>query len=402
MKGTKQRLELLAARLLIAVQNVILDSIRILLFGKTARSAKQARSVLVFRSSGIGDFICFLPALHLLRKHHPKAKIVLLTTPSANLRWRDKIIPGGMFLANHLVDEKLLIPGDKLKDIETVKRIRHSIKLYDPDLCIIFPFSGERFLGRLKKLIYLRILGLNKNVYGVKMESTLSFFRKGQFAAGKFKHQITAAISSLKEVGIQDQEVVFDINITSEDAVIVDSWWKENKFVDHKVVAIHPVSKHKVNQWPIENFKLLGQMLLESNPNTMLIVVGGREEEDIADLLVKSWTGAVSFAGKATLMQSAEILRRSSLFVGSDSGPMHLATAVKTPVVAIFSSTKFPVFWKPWGESSKVIRHSVPCEFCFTKDDFDCPTGTYECIKNITVEEVFNTCLSCLEKKITA
>jgi ADP-heptose:LPS heptosyltransferase len=394
VKGLKNKLELLASKILISIQNAMLNLTRFFLFQKTTESLKSAKSILVFRSSGLGDFVCFLPALHLLRKHHPKAKIVLLTTPSANPRWRDKIIPGGMFLANHLVDEKLLIPGDKLKDIETVKRIRHSIKLYDPDLCIIFPFSGERFLGRLKKLIYLRILGLNKNVYGVKMESTLSFFRKAQFAAGKFKHQITAAISSLKEVGIQDQEVAFDINITPEDTVIVDSWWKENKFVDHKVVSIHPGSNQNVKRWPIENFELLGKGILELNPQTRLLVIGGKEDEDLGNLLVESWgRSGMNFAGKSSVLQTAEILRRCILFVGNDSFPMHLSSALGIPTIGIFSSREFPVFWKPWGESSKVIRHSVPCEFCFTKDDSDCPTRTYECIKNITIEEVFNSCL---------
>ena len=394
MRGTKEKLTLFAFAVLINIQNAMLNLIRFFLFQKTTESLKSVKSILVFRSSGLGDFVCFLPALHLLRKHHPKAKIVLLTTPSANHRWCDKIIPGGMFLANHLVDEKLFIPGDKLKDIGTVKRIRHSIKLYDPDLCIIFPFSGERFLGRLKKLIYLRILGLNKNVYGTRMNSSLSFFRKAQFAAGRFDHQITAGIKSVEETGLKGQEINFNINIPEQDVKIVDQWWKQYGLTDKIVIAMHPASDHEVKRWPFENFQCLGNKFLELNPDIRIITLGGKGDSELLKVLVDSWgTHAINFAGISSILQSAEILKRCIFSVGNDGFLMHLGSAVSIPVVGIFSSTIFPVFWKPWGENSKVIRHSVPCEFCFTKDDSDCPTGTYECIKNITIQEVFNSCL---------
>jgi heptosyltransferase III len=124
--------------------------------------------------------------------------------------------------------------------------------------------------------------------------------------------------------------------------------------------------------------------------------VGGREEEDAGNDLIKAWrAGAVNLAGKHTLLQSAEVLRRCTLYIGNDSGPMHLAAAVGTPVVAIFSSYQFPVFWKPWGKNSRIVMHPVPCEFCFPKDGM-CPKGTYECMRGVTADEVFNACLTYL------
>jgi len=397
MKRLPLQLECLIAKFLIKVENIILDFVRVLLFKKKLQSPQSARSILVFRSSGLGDFICVLPALRLLKKHFPNTKIILLTIPSSHKKWRNKIIPGGMIFGNHLVDETIVIAGNKLKNWKTLKTIRSTIRSYRPDLCVILPFSGEGFSGRVKKMIYLKILGVEDSIYGTRFESTLSFFRRCQFSEGKFEHQILAALKTLREIGIKDQEIVFDIEISMQDKKIVDDWCNRHNLKDKTPIAIHPGSNHKVKQWPIENFKILGEMILDFNREINILLVGGQEDKGLGDFLVKCWgEGAVNFAGKTTFLQTAAILRRCKLFIGNDSGPMHLAAALGIPVIGIFSSITFPVFWAPWGEHSKMIRHSVPCEYCFA-DDGNCPTGTYECIRGISVKEVFNACLSFIE-----
>jgi ADP-heptose:LPS heptosyltransferase len=188
--------------------------------------------------------------------------------------------------------------------------------------------------------------------------------------------------------------------VPANDREVVDQCWRDNNLEGKKVIGIHLGGKLPVQRWPVANFESLGKEILELGSDYRIVVVGGKEEQDTGNDLIRAWQpGAVNLAGKSTLLQSAEILRRCDLYVGNDSGPMHLAVAVGTPVVGIFSSYQFPVFWKPWGQKSRIVRHSVPCEFCFPKDG-NCPKGTYECIKGVTVDEVFDACLTYLNAQV--
>lgn len=87
-------------------------------------------------------------------------------------------------------------------------------------------------------------------------------------------------------------------------------------------------------------------------------------------------------------MDSAEILRRCNLLVGNDCGPVHLAAAVGTPAVEIYSSRDYSGAWHPWGGNHTVLRNdSVPCRFCFKTE-----CKTMECINSITVEDIVEAC----------
>jgi ADP-heptose:LPS heptosyltransferase len=193
--------------------------------------------------------------------------------------------------------------------------------------------------------------------------------------------------------------VVFELGISDKDVETVDSWWWRHGLNDDSqlCIAVSPFAKQKLKCWPMENFRDLGYSLLSRFPNARLIIVGGPQDESPGDSLEKAWgRHSVNFAGRASILQSAEILRRCKLFVGNDSGPSHVAAAVGIPVVTIFSSFVFPELWKPWGPRSRIIRHSVPCEFCFTENG-KCPKGTNVCLDNISVPEVLSHCLAALE-----
>jgi ADP-heptose:LPS heptosyltransferase len=87
--------------------------------------------------------------------------------------------------------------------------------------------------------------------------------------------------------------------------------------------------------------------------------------------------------GKTNLLQLAGLLERCTLLVTNDTGTMHVATAVGTPVVALFGSTP-PLTTGPWGKEHVVVRKDVPCSPCWKRI---CPTD-HRCMELITVDEV--------------
>lgn len=94
-------------------------------------------------------------------------------------------------------------------------------------------------------------------------------------------------------------------------------------------------------------------------------------------------TEAVNLGGRTTLRELACLYRQADLVVTTDSGPMHLAAGVGTPVVALFGPTN-PGRTGPYGAGHRVIRRGLECMPCFRKR---CETGN--CMREITVEEVF-------------
>ncbi len=351
------------------------------------KASQDPANILVLRSGTIGDFVCCLPALSFLRQRFPGAKICLLTTPSGNPKnWGKDFIAGALILTDSsLVDCRIVFYGDEIKSFKRMFSLRQQIRSLNPELTFIIPQTGERLSSRFKKVIFLRFLGVCSNISGYSLEKSFNLFRKVQFSDGGFDHQVTTA---LKAVGASVHErVAFPISIPVAVKDRIDQLWKECELQNkHLVIALFPSGKFEHKRWPLENFSSLCKTLA-TELNASIVVLGGPQDKRIAARLVATCPALlVNLTGKTSLVETAELLRRCDLYIGNDSGPAHIAAAMGTPCVTLFSSILFPGIWEPWGEQNTAIRHRVPCEYCFSEDH--CPIGTKECITGITVDEV--------------
>jgi len=135
--------------------------------------------------------------------------------------------------------------------------------------------------------------------------------------------------------------------------------------------------------WYPERFGELGKRLFKKWKATVLLF--GKEEERpiVNEILQHLKEGGIDLTGKTRLLQLAALLERCQLLVSNDTGTMHVATAVGTPVVALFGSTD-PSITGPWGDGHVVIKKDVPCSPCLKRI---CPTDR-RCMTLITVGEV--------------
>ena len=135
--------------------------------------------------------------------------------------------------------------------------------------------------------------------------------------------------------------------------------------------------------WYPDRFRELG-MRLSQKWKAAILLFGNENEKTVAKEIASSLGGeGVDFTGKTDLLQLAALLERCQLLVTNDTGTMHVATAVGTPVVALFGSTD-RVTTGPWGDGHVVVKKDVPCSPCLKRV---CPTD-HRCMKLITVEEV--------------
>jgi len=103
----------------------------------------------------------------------------------------------------------------------------------------------------------------------------------------------------------------------------------------------------------------------------------------------------VDMTGRTSVTQLAALLSRCRLFVGNDSGPAHLASAVGCPAVTVTSALDFPGRWEPWNSRGRIARVRIACEFCLSLTS--CPLQTNACITSVDPQEVLRLCCQVLE-----
>jgi heptosyltransferase-3 len=144
--------------------------------------------------------------------------------------------------------------------------------------------------------------------------------------------------------------------------------------------------KGEVKDWGQEKWLTLFRKAAGRYSQIGLAMIGAAEEGKRAEELCREWLGpTLNLSGKLTPRESAAVLEKASLFLGHDSGPMHLAAAVGTPCVAIFSAREKPGVWFPRGDRHRILYHQTECFGC--KLDV-CHRYAAKCIRSISVEEV--------------
>jgi heptosyltransferase-2 len=153
----------------------------------------------------------------------------------------------------------------------------------------------------------------------------------------------------------------------------------------HRLIGICPGASYgPAKRWPKERFLKLAEILIKEY-KYQIILLGGLEDRDIALYIENNAPkGIFNFTGKTSLRISAAIMKLSQMIIANDSGPMHLAAAVNTPLVAIFGSTDI-IRTSPWVNNCKIIYKSLSCSPCF---DTHCRYKHYNCLRNINIEDV--------------
>lgn len=150
-------------------------------------------------------------------------------------------------------------------------------------------------------------------------------------------------------------------------------------------VAFHLGAGTPAKRWPLERFAALGDRLAADH-GARIVLVGGPEDTPLAQAYqARAGRPADVVAGRLKLLETAAVLQRCAAFVGNDSGPAHLAAAVGTPVIAIFSGVNEPEQWKPWGPGVTVLQRRPPCAPCGRAT---CHLD-HACMNDITVDEVY-------------
>lgn len=151
---------------------------------------------------------------------------------------------------------------------------------------------------------------------------------------------------------------------------------------DLGLVALHPYATHPAKRWPADHWQQLASLLDENNIGWFVV---GRDKKPLPD-------AANNLTNKTGLRETCALLSQADTLITNDSGPMHLASGVQTPVIAIFGPTAKAWGFYPSGPNDTVLELPMDCRPCSLHGSSGCP-GNLDCLRKITPNLVFRTLL---------
>lgn len=333
-----------------------------------------SRKILVYQTAFIGDVILTLPLVQFLKKKYPTVAIDFVVTKRAS-----------DVLQNH-PDINEVIIYDKYgedKGLKGFKRITSLLKSKKYDAAIVPHRSIRSAL-----LIYLSKI---KTRIGFNRSAGRIFFTH----IVKYRydlHEVERNISLLKPFLIETQKKEAPRLYPSiSDKKVVDKILFEEEILEtNRLIGIAPGSVWNTKRWTKEGYLQLVRKLISEK--YVVCLIGGKEDVKLCNEIIHNTFigGVINLAGKLTLLQSAELIRRCRVLISNDSSPVHLAAGVDTPVVAIFGATAPEFGFAPYSDGSVVIETlGLNCRPCAIHGGKQCPVGTFDCMKRITHEMVY-------------
>ncbi len=350
-----------------------------------ARPGAEARRILVFRIGQLGDTIVALPAMWLVKEQFPGAYIALLCDRHPGKQY---VLSSDLLRGTGLFDEFLsyrVAGGDVFKPwrmASLLARIRR--KRFDT---VVYLAPSKRSLRQLARdRRFFSLTGI-RDFIGMEGFNRLPTRVDGApFAESRAESDLL--LDRLGASGLQfspTDRTRMDLLLGREEELEVETWRQGLELDGGRTwVAVGPGSKMPAKRWPLERYAEVVQRLVEKY-DIWPVVFGGAEDRREGDVLLAQWGRGHNAAGRLSLRGSGAALKRCAFYVGNDTGTMHLAAAVGTRCVALFSSRDQAGRWYPAGRNHRVFRSRIDCEGCGLTE---CIERRNECLTRISADEV--------------
>lgn len=325
--------------------------------------------ILVVRFSSIGDILLTTPLLRAIRTKWPGARVTVVT--------KRQYVP--LVSDNPNVTEAFgIAPQDTVRDVAAlIRRVQYSHLL---DLQ-----GGTRTLP-------LRMLARGP-------WSGFSHRRLARELLIRFKHN---RYSEHVPVPERYFEAAADLGVEPDGGppeFFLDpaahekaAGWLTRAGIGNKrpLVAVAPGAAHATKRWPVEHWIKLIRQIVQTGAD--IVVLGGPEDSAVgAEIAARGGAQVASAAGDLSLQETGAVLKRAAALISGDTGVMHMATGVGTPVVALFGPTVRQFGFFPYNAHASVLERNLGCRPCSSHGSAECPLEHHLCMREILPEMVFTT-----------
>lgn len=331
--------------------------------------SQEFQRILIIRLSGIGDVVHTLPLLGALRKRYPHAYIAWLVQRKAE----------GIILGHPYLDE--VITFDRERWIRGLWSLIKGLRNRRFDLVI--DSHGQFRSGLFAYITGARTrLGFNAKD-GRELNSLFINLKAPPFPEDWHAVERYLGLASLLGVKIEKRE--FLIQIGEPEKEYVERFLEEKGISKGEfLIALNPGSSWKSKIWPSRNYARLADILIKKF-RAKVILLWGQGEESLVESISSTMEEKPLTAPRTDLKELASLISRCTMFIGSDSAPLHIASSLSVPSVGLYGPTN-PHRNGPYGPENIAIKKDLSTLSCRRKGCRKCKTQ--DCMQLITVEEV--------------
>jgi heptosyltransferase II len=328
------------------------------------------KNILIIKPGAIGDLLALTPVIRALASAYPGARISLLVGTHGTAT---------LFRHHPLLSETIVYDRrGEHRSLPQFLRMWRRIRRGKFSLVVNFQRSNLKAWLLASAAFPCRVLVYHK-------------------ARNRVVHVVDNYLETLAPLGISGQDRALELFVDRADEEFAREVFSRSGLDGEAVIALNVGGSRAINRWEAARFAELAEALSE-RLSAKFIVIGGSEDRAVAEeIFAKSASRPLILCGKTSLLQTAAILKRCDLLISCDTGPLHLATAVGTRVLALYGASD-PKRSGPVGQGHRVIQaKGVPCAPCRIRD---CKNGRYlECMERISVREVADAAVSMMQER---
>jgi lipopolysaccharide heptosyltransferase II len=336
---------------------------------------------LIIRFSSIGDVILTTPLIRCLRAAYPESQIDFLVKKEFAI-----VLSQNPHISNSITFDKKAGKGE-LARIKTLVRnsgYTHILDIQKNIRSIYISNGSGAKVSSFSKKIFARdmLIRFNINLYKEVKPVYLRYFE------------------SADKLGVAYDKCGTEVFPPISDSGKITGLLQENNYLPQfPLLVVAPGAQWENKRWPVEGFAAAADTFCEQT-GAKTILIGGPGDIEICNSvhsLMK--TPSLNLAGKLSLMGSAALLGKASMVFTNDTGMLHMAQAMKAPVVAVYGPTTRELGFFPIPENSRVAETEISCRPCTQKGLHHCPKKHFRCMNEIKPELVSNQALELFSEK---
>lgn len=364
----KQSIRLQIKRVYLIVRKIVFIPLILVisLLPKRGFLKESITKILVIEMDGIGDAVLSTPTLRALRVHFPQAHIALMVKPETKA-----IVSQNPWSNEVIVYEK----GSFVQRLRFIQGLRKRCFDLAIDLFLDYPLENSllAYLSRARYRVGYDIAGR-----GIFFNIRVTWDKKE-------KHTIEHTLDVARAIDVDTANREPEIIVSSQSKKVIEEFLSQHNISrEELVVGIHPGGRYSTQCWSSEGFARVGDEVAKKYRAKIIIIASPRGAGLAQDMMNLMETEPIVMTDEISLEQLIALIDRCNLFICNNSGPLHIAVALKTPTVSTMGPT-IPERWWPIGENHMVIRKDLPCSPCNLGY---CPRGTHDCMGLITVQEI--------------
>lgn len=366
---------------------------------RSALRAQPFQRVLLVKPSSVGDVIHTIPVLAKLRTRYPAARIDWVLAPAIAELIRhhpgvSNVLPFARQELAQLRRSGSAVVG-VLKLLSGIRRTQYDlvIDLQGQFLSAVLSLVSRApvrigFDRPLKAPWKVSARSLPRNAYRYGWTGA----REGSWLA--YSHRIPVPTLDVHAVdrylwlspllGLDDGPPDFQIRLPAAAGARIDTLLMQHGAARQPLAVLVPGTTWETKQWQVGGFAEVAQHLAATD--RAVVLAGAENEQARCQAVAAACPTARDLCGQTTLTELAALLQRAAICVTNDSGAMHLAAALGTPVVSIFGPTD-PVWIGPYGKEEQVVRATLHCSPCYLRTLRRCAYG-HACMHAVTPDTV--------------